>query len=500
MPGLEFSTLKNQSFVARAACGLLLAAATLAFTGCGQQLYKFPQYNFAGRPIPPSQLANRVMVAIQNPSAFQGGQLEILDGNRDIRNNVQNTVYGFFINGFSGRLPTTIVNFPEQSLGYVYGAGDGSFTRINYGTEAVAGAVSGVPNPSDSIAVTSSGTQVYAASGSAGGVIVQDNVLGRAFAMNLPGAQHVVANTGNTVVLVTVRNTNNLYRIVHLNNNVLPTGPYVDCQPLNLPVYCVVPVPGTFARPTGVVFSLDGGRAFVLNCGIECGDTSVADHAGITILNNTTLNVNYIPTPTDPSPMISTLAVPGGATVGLTDGANLYLAGQQLNTSGPTAGYFSGKLSIVSLGATPAVTGTFDIPDGTHSSMIFADDNTLWIGSTLCTTGARGFLAQSATPGTVNTNCLAAYTLGSATTPTIVPAVSPTHPVTFPNNNNDQYYYGDLTGICWVQNLHKVYTAYGGQVHAFHTNDLSEIDNTLLTVQGTASNVVYMDALTNAAN
>ena len=72
--------------------------------------------------------------------------------------------------------------------------------------------------------------------------------------------------------------------------------------------------------------------------------------------------------------------------------------------------------------------------------------------------------------------------------------------VPFPNENNNQYYYGDLTGLCWVQNLHKVYTAYGGQVHAFHTVDGSEINNFYITVQGTALDVAYMDALTNSAD
>jgi len=519
LPGLEFSTLKNRSLLASAACSLLLAAATLGLSSCALNLYKFPEYNFAGRPIPPSQLANRVMVAIDNPSAFSGGQLEILDAYRNIRNNVQNTVYGFFITGYSGRLPTTIDSFPEQGYGYVYGSGDGSFTRINYGTEASAGSTSGLPSTSDGITTTSTVANIYAASGAAGGVIVIDNVLGRSFALNLPGAQHVVANTGNSVILVTVRNTNNLYRIIKLVTNTLPpAGTYNDCEPLNLPVYCVVQVPGTYARPVGVVFSLDGSQAFVLNCGAECGDTATTDHAGVTFLNTTTLNRNYIPTGHDPSPVLSTLTVPGGATVGLTDGTNLYVAGQELvtaanSTSGqllnPFAnaqGYFTGVFSIISLGSTPAISATYSIPDGTHTTMLFADDSTLWIGSTLCTTGARGYqstLTANFTPGTINLNCLAAFTLGqtgTVTPPQIVPAVSPGNPVGFPNSDNNQYYYGDLTGMCWVQNLHEVYTAYGGQVHAFYTNNLTEINNQFITVQGTAENVVYMDAITNAAN
>ena len=72
--------------------------------------------------------------------------------------------------------------------------------------------------------------------------------------------------------------------------------------------------------------------------------------------------------------------------------------------------------------------------------------------------------------------------------------------VPYPNENQDQYYYGSLTGLAWVENLNKVYTAYGGQVHAFNTVDGSEINNQYITVQGTANDVAYIDASTNEAN
>ena len=81
-------------------------------------------------------------------------------------------------------------------------------------------------------------------------------------------------------------------------------------------------------------------------------------------------------------------------------------------------------------------------------------------------------------------------------------ATSATAPVqvSYPNTDLNYYYYGSLTGLCWVEGLNKVYTAYGGQVHAFNTVDGSEIDNTNITVQGTANDVAYMDASTNLAN
>ena len=97
-----------------------------------------------------------------------------------------------------------------------------------------------------------------------------------------------------------------------------------------------------------------------------------------------------------------------------------------------------------------------------------------------------------------NYNCLTRYDLG-AHTASIVPAIT-NGSLPYPNQDNNLIYYGSLTGICWVQTYHKVYTAYGGQVHAFNTVDGSEINNTNITVQGTALDVAYMDAATNTAN
>ncbi len=135
--------------------------------------------------------------------------------------------------------------------------------------------------------------------------------------------------------------------------------------------------------------------------------------------------------------------------------------------------------------------------------MLFADNNTLWIGSQLCATGERAHQASlGVTTQAANYNCLTRFDLGALTVE-IVPVViqgSPTAVVQFPNTNQNQYYYGDLTGLCWVQGFNKVYTAYGGQVHIFSTVDGSEIDNKNVTVQGTALDVAYMDAITDADN
>ena len=279
------------------------------------------------------------------------------------------------------------------------------------------------------------------------------------------------------------------------------------------------------------------------------------------MLSQGSLNINLIPTSTPyPNPVTATVSIPGGVTAALSDGTTLYLSGQQLQPDG----LFAGTLTLLNL-STLTASAPISIADGSHSKMLFADDNTLWIGSQNCANGERarqaaaGVLTQNA-----NYNCLSRYVLGTGpvlpswasgtvyavgaevtdgvntqvvsvagtsagTTPAwktgidasttdanvvwvnigtttrsqIVPAITPNSAalqIPYPNANYNLAYYGSLTGLCWVQNYHKMYTAYGGQVHAFNTVDGSERNNSQITVQGTALDVAYMDALTNTAN
>jgi hypothetical protein len=348
-------------------------------------------------------------------------------------------------------------------------------------------------------------------------------------------------NPGVTVILAMVRNSDTLYRVIKLpasTNPVVPPGA-VDCEPQLLPVYCVVPVAGQYDRPTNATFSADGNTVYVMNCGPECGGTT----SGITVLQSGPLLIDNVPTTSSPaSPMANIgvpnpIPIPGGATVALSDGSTLYVAGQSLYSLGaggainstPRAdGLFTGYLTTVNLG-NYSVSQPVSISDGTHTKLLFADDNTLWVGSQQCASGERAAIAaqQLATTGTTtqagNYNCLTMVNIGgSKPVAQIVPAVVQTAsgtnstPVAYPNTNQNLYYYGDLTGLCWVQKYHKVFTAYGGQIHVFYTGGTitdvtdpavgttppagSEINNTNLTIQGTVLDVAYMDAVTNSAN
>ena len=498
----------NRSVTARIVSGLLLAGVALGLAGCGQVIYKQPSYTFGGRAIPPSGLQQRVLASFTSNGA--SGGLEILDGLRDIRSNVQNTTPAFFISGYSGGNPTTILNYPEQQLGYVFSSSDGGLVAINYGKENTAGAVGSFSPTTPSVAVTADGARIAAAQSQTGQLVV--NSSGAQYSLNLPDVNKVVINSGNTVILAMVRNSNALYRVVKLNATNNPTTPpgAVDCQPQILPVFCVVPVPGTFDRPSDVVFSLDGTTAYVLDCGPECGGTT----AGVTFLQEGALTVDVIPTvlpyPSVMSvlPVANPVPVPGGVTEALSSGTILYLAGQSqqaLQANGTLGAdtvnplLFTGYLSLLNLG-NYSVQNPISISDGRHTKLLFGDDSTLWVGSQQCANGKRAALGQ-------NYNCLTMVSLAGTASAQLVPLnVIPggNTIVGFPNSNQNQYYYGSLTGLCRVENVHKMYTAYGGQIHAFYTGVLgspgAEIDNSLIAIQGTVLDVAYMDATTNGVN
>jgi len=480
-------------FLWLSAAAALLVAASLA--GCGGTTY------FAGRNLPPSGLTNRVLISIQNPGALAKGLMEFVDAYYDRRAGFKGTPAGYSISGYSGALPVTIQNMPEEQLGVVYGAGDGSYVPVKYGTEATNGSTSGLTGLSSSIFITRNQSYIFAASQSAHYLTVIDRVLNASITLSLPGVYRVSVNPGGSMALAFVQNSNYAYYPVKLSSAQTTNysgGPTtwpkaaVDCEPLNSPVWCLFQAqspdntdatgnywgaPLVFDRPVKAVFSSDGGTAYVLNCGPECGGVQssvsslpVAPMIFLVGQGSGTL-------PTNGTLAKTNILVPGGSSNALVDSSTLYVVGQQLQTS---SGLFTGNLTSINL-STSTASAPISISDGTPgavSRMIEADNNTLWVGMTKCNIGVRASSGQAY-------GCLTMLNISNPAAPTVT-MLEP--------------YLGDATGIAAVTGLNKIYTAEGGQVYIYSTVDGTVIDNQYVTVTGTAYDVAYMDATTDANN
>jgi hypothetical protein len=158
----------------------------------------------------------------------------------------------------------------------------------------------------------------------------------------------------------------------------------------------------------------------------------------------------------------------------------MYVVGQHQMADG----YFGGFLTVLNLANSTVVASTSGSPNpvsisdgipGGASRMVLGDDNTLWIAMTKCNEGERFHNNQPF-------GCLTMYNTSTNKVVLLEP------------------YVGDATGIAAVSGLHKVYSAQGGQVYIHATQDGTSIDNQYVTVTGTASDVAYMDAVSDSNN
>ncbi len=483
-------------------------AAAVALAGCGTEYY------FAGRGLPPSGLKNRVLIAIQNPGILAKGSAEIVDAYYDERSAYNGSPGSFSLAGFGGSLPITIQNMPEEQLGAIYGAGDGSLTLADYANEKTTGTVSGLNGLSSSIFITRNRSYVFAASQAAHQftIVNQSGTGTPSTSLSLPGVYRVSVNPGGSVAMAFVQNSNYGYyprQLSAAQSLSYSGGPTtwpkaaVDCEPQNAPTWCLFQMqspdhvdatgnyygaPLVFDRPVKALFSSDGSTAYVLSCGPECGGSTASislvpvapmiflqgQQSGLLPCN---LAANA-PCPNSSAKPMVNIPIPGGASNALLDSSTMYVIGQQPQVvQGQTL--FAGNLTVVNLSNNTAGSpvAISDGQPGATSRIIQADDNTLWIGMTGCTTGVR-----YATNPASGYGCLTMYNTSTNKVVLLEP------------------YIGDATGIAAVEGLRKIYAAEGGQVYIYSTANGSSIDNQYVTVTGTAYDVAYMDATTDADN
>jgi hypothetical protein len=340
--------------------GLCTAAIALLLS-CGN--YNSPS---SGRTGSTSGIKKRAFVS----NNFQN-QLDIVNAANDTINTTLTTTTAGTTTSVpantitSGSGPAQMVLTADKKLTLVFDQGANTIAVIVNATEANAGLIP-LPNFTESFVVAPDNATVYAA------------------VPNVPqtgqtaGAVEVLSATN-----VTLTNTIPVPRarrlvLSHNGNKLLVFADGTDQMwVVDTAAKTATAVTG-FDRPVSGVFSSDDSKAYILNCGRECGSKAPppAPPAKVTELDMAN-------TPGDCSSCQS-VAV-SAATVGLLDSSgNLYVAGT-------AAG--GGKLDVVNSSNLTVSKSGVAISDGTHTIMKLGANSKLFVASRTCSNTLQGCLS-----------------------------------------------------------------------------------------------------------
>ena len=375
---------------------------------------------------PTSGLEQRAFVAVQSTSI---SSLEMADAQKD-----RLTATTVSLGGSSPSLMIPGAN----STTIVFNSGDNTVSLVDNIKETLAtsettcssgvNCIPSLPGPTESMAASSDGKFVYAAIQTTSQVSVLALTAGPPITVSnipatqancsatkncLPGAHRLVLSHNNAKLLVFNEGLNQFEVINTADNSVqIVTGTGLD-------------------HPAYAVFSSDDSKAYILNCGAECGGTqasvSVLDVATLTITQ--TVNVD-------------------AATIGSSDATNLYVAGTGPNGGSATA------LPLSSLTAGKPIS----IGDGFHQ-VIAVFQNKVIIGARTCSKGCLSIVDPSA---------------GSA----IVDAAK-----------------GDVTAVSPITPRKVIYTTEGGELRIYDVTSGQELltNNTpMIDIVGKAASVLYV--------
>jgi hypothetical protein len=195
-----------------------------------------------------------------------------------------------------------------------------------------------------------------------------------------------------------------------------------------------VAIPG-FSRPVNALFSSDGNTAYVLNCGNQCGGTGSPSVSQFDV----------------PSQTIKATVTVGGATVGLLNGTNLYVAGY--------AGGANGTLDVVDTSTMTRSTASPVLINDGQQSIMAVNNNMLYIGAKTCSN--------------IVTGCLSIVNLTNNT------AVAPGQPL------------GAVTGLQSIPNRNAMYVIQGGLLNIYDTTTNKQLPT--LSFRGALYGVVQVD-------
>jgi DNA-binding beta-propeller fold protein YncE len=274
------------------------------------------------------------------------------------------------------------------------------------------------------------------------------------------GVAHAVIRIGNARRLAMSPNGTKLLVFVDPQTQVPPnTSTFFVVDTATNAVQTITDA-GHLDQPFTAVFGTSDTQAFILNCGVECGGTA----ASVVSVDFSTATASFAPA--------LPIAVPGGATVGLLNGTNLYVAGSALPTTGlPCPLSRCGALTIINTSALTAGTA-IPITDGDHEKMAFAN-NRLYVGANGCT------VDPGAAANTVR-GCLSIFN-------TATPGTK------FPQESSFRQNF-DVTGLQPISGRSVIYVVQAGELDIFDTNtDALASGVTQLDIVGKAMDVVLID-------
>ena len=411
------------------ATGLVSCSGSSSSAGMGQSGLKFRA--FVSNPL--------------HPGLSGGGfpVVEIVDAIKDVLspNPIQLSAEpdaGFMVMG------------PKKDRTLLFSPSNNGLVIINNSQESVA-ATTTLPGPTESMIVWIDGTTAFIAvpaatvAGHPPGLVGSLNTTNVSLNASIPvaGAHYLVPSPNGNQILIISDSTDSV--------TVLAPALISGGNPLT-------PISGAFDKPVWAVFSSDGSKAYVMNCGQPCGGVSTPT---VAVVDMTT-------TP----PTLSPTTIPvTAATFGLLQGSNLYVAGTppvpQNDCAGvtpPTASTSCGRLTVINTTSLTA-TSTVPITDGYHNRMQLGANGQLFIGAHNCTN-------INISGGEVR-GCLSIFdtNLGKVVAP--------------PEN-------GDVTGIEPVPNRHVVYVCQAGALRIYDTTT-DQLQATQVSIVGQAIDVKIAD-------
>ncbi len=247
-----------------------------------------------------------------------------------------------------GSNPTLMVLSSDKKTTFVVDASGNAVYVLDNAKEDVVAKVSGLPSWTESLAVSSDAKTAWAAvrnapvTGAPTGAIQVLDIANAKISAQIPvPLVHFVALSHDGKKLLAFSDQSDSIAIVDTTSNTVTAS-----------------VAG-FDRPVQGFFTSDDSKAYILNCGAECGGAT----ASVQVLDLTTNTAG------------AALTV-SGATTGLINGTALFVAGTTST---------GGRLDVVDLTAFTVTKSGVPIGDGYHGPIALGPNNKLFVGAKNCT-------------------------------------------------------------------------------------------------------------------